>query len=77
MEKEKEIVLQVRFVKLDDVKFINTEHTELIHIKPLGIPDGKCIILELEKKQYSIKEVTAIIEKMRKEKNKENEWCVE
>ena len=63
------IDLNYKIIKLNDVKFDNVECKQLIDIKLLGIPDDKCIILELEKEQYSIKEVTAIIEKMEKEKN--------
>ena len=47
------------------------ECKQLIDIKPLGIPDNKCVILKIEKEQYSIKEISSTIEKMKIEKDTE------
>ena len=48
-------------INFENIKFKNYENNNIINKKPLGLPDNKCIIIELQKEIYSISQINETI----------------
>ena len=57
--------IKYKEIKFEDIKFINYENNIIINKKPLGIPDNKCIIIELQKEVYLLSQIDSTIKTLK------------